>query len=98
MAVQFTRKGGVRRIEPRAGESLLEALRERCDTISPKDGCAPQGQCGCCLALVDGQPKVACLVGAGKVAGKSVLTLAGVDPEERGMVARWFVAAACLSG
>jgi len=42
----------------RQGESLLEVLRERCGIASLKDGCQPQGQCGCCLAIVDGQPKV----------------------------------------
>ena len=31
---------------------------------SPKDGCAPQGQCGCCLALVDGHPRVTCAMSA----------------------------------
>jgi xanthine dehydrogenase molybdenum-binding subunit len=42
------------------GESLLDALRERCGITSLKDGCQPQGQCGCCLALVDGRPLVTC--------------------------------------
>src|SRR5690349_20605477 len=96
MALEFTLNGKKRSVEPRAGESLLETLRERCDTISPKDGCAPQGQCGCCLALVDGQPKVACLVDTAKVAGKTVQTLEGLSPEERDWVAKSFVAAAGL--
>ena len=41
-------------VEPRDDESLLDVLRNRCGVISPKDGCQPQGQCGCCLALIDG--------------------------------------------
>ena len=53
--VEFTLNGHKRALEPVAGESLMESLRERCGLISPKDGCSPQGQCGCCLVLVDGQ-------------------------------------------
>src|SRR5690349_11447017 len=96
MAVSFTLNGRKRDVTPREGESLLETLRERCDTLSPKDGCSPQGQCGCCLALVDGQPKVSCLVDAQKIAGKEVLTLEGVDAKERELIASCFVAAAGL--
>ena len=45
----------------RRGESLLNVLRERLGVMSAKDGCAPQGQCGCCTVLVDGEPRVACV-------------------------------------
>ena len=30
---------------------LLEVLREECGITSPKDGCSPQGFCGCCTVL-----------------------------------------------
>ncbi len=96
MAVEFTLNGKKRRVEVYPGESLLDAMRERCDTISPKDGCQPQGQCGCCLALVDGQPKVSCLVDAEKCAGKEVVTLEGIPEKDRALVANAFVAAAGL--
>ncbi|HVO29717.1 MAG TPA: selenium-dependent xanthine dehydrogenase, partial [bacterium] len=96
MAVEFTLNGVKKRIEPHEGESLLDALRERCDTLSVKDGCQPQGQCGCCLALVDGQPKTTCLVDAEKVAGKSVVTLEGLEAKDREAIAKSFVAAAGL--
>ena len=46
---------------PDDGMSLLEVLRERLGERSAKDGCSPQGQCGCCTVLVDGQPRVACV-------------------------------------
>src|SRR5437763_1028276 len=32
---------------------LLSALREELDITSPKDGCSPSGQCGCCTVLID---------------------------------------------
>jgi xanthine dehydrogenase molybdenum-binding subunit len=62
---------------------LLAALREELDVTSPKDGCSPSGQCGCCTVLIDGKAVVSCNVGVDKIAGKSVVTLEGVDPGER---------------
>jgi selenium-dependent xanthine dehydrogenase len=88
--------GAERRLDVAEGESLLEALRERCDVTSVKDGCAPQGQCGCCLALIDGAAKVTCATPAAKCDGKRVVTLEGVSSNERDLTARAFVAAAGL--
>ncbi len=62
---------------------LLAALREELDVTSPKDGCSPSGQCGCCTVLVDGKAVVSCNLALAKVAGSSVVTLEGIDPEER---------------
>jgi len=96
MAVEFKLNGKAVRIEPAPGESLLDALRERLGTTSVKDGCKPQGQCGCCLALVDGQPKVSCATAVDGCGGKDIVTLEGLSPEERDMTARAFVEAAGL--
>src|ERR1700745_973153 len=41
---------------------LLAALREELGVTSPKDGCAPSGQCGCCTVLLDGKAVVSCQV------------------------------------
>ncbi len=94
--VTFTLNGKPHTVEIREGENLLETLRTRCGIISTKDGCSPQGQCGCCLALVDGMPKVTCAVPAERAEGKEILTLEGLTPEERDLIARSFVAAAGL--
>ena len=67
---------------PDDGASLLTVLRERLGVRSAKDGCSPQGQCGCCTVLVDGQPRVACVTPARRVRGRSVTTLDGLDPDE----------------
>ena len=96
MALDFTLNGTRRQLDVVHGESLLDALRERCGVTSPKDGCQPQGQCGCCLVLVDGQPKTSCAVAAESANGKAVVTLEGVSPEERALTARAFSAAAGL--
>ena len=77
--VRFTLNGRPVAIEPAPGESLLDALRERCGVTSIKDGCQPQGQCGCCLALIDGRPLVTCAFEAERAEGREVLTLEGVS-------------------
>lgn len=62
---------------------LLSALREELNITSPKDGCSPSGQCGCCTVLIDGKAVVSCQTSLEKVAGKSVTTLEGVAAVER---------------
>ena len=96
MPIQFTLNGSPRRVTTRPGESLLETLRERCGIVSLKDGCSPQGQCGCCLALIDGNPKVTCATPAEAADGKDILTLEGVAAAERRLIAQAFAAAAGL--
>ncbi len=73
--------------------SLLDMLREDFDIVSPKVGCAPQAQCGCCTVLVDGKPRLSCALKAVKVDGSSVLTLEGYPPEKRAQLAEAFVKA-----
>ena len=94
MAVEFTLNGTAVRVEPRPGESLLETLRERCGIRSLKDGCSPQGQCGCCLALIDGQAKVTCAMATASAAGHTVLTLEGLSESDRHLFSRAFALAA----
>jgi aerobic-type carbon monoxide dehydrogenase small subunit (CoxS/CutS family) len=65
----------------RPGESLLTVLREHLGITAVKDGCAPQGQCGCCTVWIDGEPRVACVTPAERVAGRTVTTPAGLDPD-----------------
>jgi len=71
---------------------LLAALREELDVTSPKDGCSPSGQCGCCTVLVDGRALVACQQPLAKVAGRTVTTLEGFDTHERQRFADAFAA------
>ena len=74
------------------GLTLLDVLREQLGVRSVKDGCSPQGQCGCCTVLVDGQPRVACVTPARRVAGRAITTLEGLDAETREGWARAFAA------
>ncbi len=71
---------------------LLAALREELDVTSPKDGCSPSGQCGCCTVMIDGKVQISCTYSLEKVVGRNVTTLEGVDAEERNRYADAFAA------
>jgi xanthine dehydrogenase molybdenum-binding subunit len=92
----FALNGAPVAVEPRPGETLLETLRVRFGIRSAKDGCQPQGQCGCCLVLIDGKPRVSCATATEAVAGREITTLEGIDEDEQRLMARCFVATAGL--
>jgi aerobic-type carbon monoxide dehydrogenase small subunit (CoxS/CutS family) len=71
--------------------SLLSALREQLGLTSVKDGCAPQGQCGCCTVLIDGAARVACVTSVARVADREVTTVEGLLDAEREALASAFV-------
>lgn len=65
------------------GGSLLGVLRDHLGLrTAVKDGCSPQGQCGCCTVLVDGAPRVACVTPVRRISGRTVSTVDGL-PEDR---------------
>ena len=94
--IKFQLNGEARRVEAWPDEPLLDVLRETFKLKSLKSGCAPQRECGACLALIDGQPKVTCAVRIEQVEGRSVTTLEGVAEDERRLYADAFQAAAGL--
>jgi len=77
-------------------EHLLAALRDELGIMSPKDGCSPSGQCGCCAVLVDGRARVACQTSLERSAGCEVVTLEGLSAEERNRMADVFAACGAL--
>ena len=88
--VTFTLNGKPFTAQADDGVSLMEVLREQAGLISPKNGCAPQGSCGCCTVLVDGRALSSCVVPARQVAGKHVITLEGFEARERHIFAQAF--------
>ncbi len=77
---------------------LLAALREELGVTSPKDGCAPSGQCGCCTVLVGGKARIACQTDLTKAAEAEVVTLEGFDLVELAHMADVFAAHGALQG
>jgi aerobic carbon-monoxide dehydrogenase small subunit len=63
------------------GESLLYVLRERMGLPGSKNACE-QGECGSCTVYLDGVAACACLVAAGQVEGREVVTIEGLASED----------------
>ena len=75
---------------------LLAALRDELGVTSPKDGCAPSGQCGCCTVLVDGKARISCQTSMERTEGASITTLEGLPDGERERYATAFAAHGAL--
>ncbi len=77
-------------------EHLLAGLRDELDVISPKDGCAPTGQCGCCTVLVNGKARVACQTPLAKAAGGEITTVEGLSTADTASIVAAFAAHGAL--
>ena len=94
-SVEFTLNGR-RVLASTVHPHLLAALREEFHLTSPKDGCSPTGQCGCCTVLIDGKARVSCQTSMEKAAGSEIVTLEGVDRAEVDRMADAFAACGAL--
>ena len=74
--------GDRRRVDADAERSLLSVLRDDLDLTGTKYGCG-EGQCAACTVLIDGQPTRSCLTKVGTVAGKRIITIEGLAPENK---------------
>jgi aerobic-type carbon monoxide dehydrogenase small subunit (CoxS/CutS family) len=61
---------------------LLDLLRERCGLTGTKRSCESE-VCGACTVLVDGRAVSSCTYLAAEAAGRSVLTIEGLEQEGR---------------
>ena len=90
-AVAFTLNGTAVTVRGRHPH-LLSALRDELNVTSPKDGCSPSGQCGCCTVIVNGKAVVSCQTPLSKVANGAVTTLEGFSDDDRQAFAESFAA------
>jgi xanthine dehydrogenase molybdenum-binding subunit len=90
---RFVLNGREVRVDDARQITLLDALRDRLGVTSPKDGCQPMGQCGCCTVLIDDKPRLSCTIKAAAAAGKNVITLEGLPEDTRAQIADCFVEA-----
>src|SRR5947207_3560622 len=73
------------------GMNFLEVLREEIGVLSPKNGCAPEGSCGCCLVMIDGRPALSCRRKAEQTEGRKVVTVEGLSETMRRSIGDAFV-------
>jgi aerobic-type carbon monoxide dehydrogenase small subunit (CoxS/CutS family) len=74
----FTLNGQPVKVEADAGRMLAWVLRSDLGLTGTKVGCGAS-LCGACTVLVDGEAVRSCSVPLGEVAGKSVLTIEGLQ-------------------
>ena len=89
--IHFTLNGKTVQYEGDPERALMNVLREDLGVISPKDGCAPQAACGCCVVGVDDKALLSCVTKMSKVAGKSVTTTEGLGEYRQKVFANSFV-------
>ena len=82
ITIKFTLNGQPTEVEIKAGELLLDVLRNKLLLTGTKKGCG-EGECGACTVLLNGWPVDSCLLPAMKVQGKDVTTIEGVSEGER---------------
>ena len=87
----FTLNGQPASVSSEPGMHFLEVLREECGIVSAKDGCAPEGACGCCAVLVDRQPVLACRRKPDQMEARDVVTLEGIPDELRRVLSEAFL-------
>jgi carbon-monoxide dehydrogenase small subunit len=61
--------------------TLADLLRYELGLTGTKKGCE-MGECGSCTVIMDGKPVNSCLVLAVQAAGRKILTIEGVAPDE----------------
>lgn len=78
--VSFSVNGRRVSVEVSPTETLVEVLRGKLLLKGAKEGCRV-GECGACTVIVDGAPVLGCLYLAGKLEGKSVETIEGLEKD-----------------
>ena len=78
LRVSFILNGRQVEVLTRPNARLLDLLRDDLGLTGTKEGCAI-GECGACTVLLDGEAVNSCLVLAGQVDGRRVLTIEGLE-------------------
>jgi carbon-monoxide dehydrogenase small subunit len=88
--IKFTLNNEIRTIDVKPNETLLDVLRDRLGTKSPKCGC-DRGDCGACAVLLNGKSVRSCLVFAIEVNGQEVTTLEGISQPKLSAIQEKFI-------
>ncbi len=90
--MEFLLNGQTRQYDGDPDLSLLTYLREHEGILSPKDGCAPQAACGCCVVQLNDKAVLGCATKMSRVVGGEVTTIEGLGEYRQRVYANSFVA------
>lgn len=79
LAIELTVNGKYYQVTVPANISLLDLLRDQLGLNGVKDACGQEGECGACSVLMDGKLVNSCMVLAGQVDGREVVTIEGLQ-------------------
>ncbi|GAB6137879.1 (2Fe-2S)-binding protein [Halanaerobaculum tunisiense] len=82
MEITITVNGERRDIETTPTTRLLDLLREDLNLTGAKEGCG-KGECGACSVIMNGELVNSCLVLAPQADGANILTIEGLNSEEK---------------
>jgi aerobic-type carbon monoxide dehydrogenase small subunit (CoxS/CutS family) len=80
--IELIVNGQKRSIHGDRESSLLAVLRDELGLTGAKYGCG-EGQCGACTILLDGVARRSCITPVSAAAGKSVITIEGLEQSGR---------------
>ncbi|UCF09466.1 MAG: (2Fe-2S)-binding protein [Candidatus Bipolaricaulota bacterium] len=81
MVIRFTCNGRAVQVEAEPEARVIDVLRDGLRLTGTKEGCG-RGECGACTVLLDGKPVNACLLLAGKIVDRDVVTIEGIAGED----------------
>jgi isoquinoline 1-oxidoreductase alpha subunit len=76
--IRFTLNGQTKEIDADPEKPLLWVLRDDLGLVGTKFGCG-QALCGACTVHLDGEPTRSCQTRIGDVAGKTIVTIEGLQ-------------------
>jgi len=82
-SIVFTLNGQATVLDTVADRRVIDLLREDLGLTGSKEGCGT-GECGACTILVDGLPRLACLMLAAQLEGTRVETVEALQQTDQG--------------
>jgi carbon-monoxide dehydrogenase small subunit len=81
MILHFFVNGSPVQVRTDPDRRAVDLLREDLGLLGTKEGCG-SGECGACTVLVDGEPRLSCLMLAIQLQGREVTTVEGLGTAE----------------